>query len=301
MQSNNFSSTNELNSQKLTIGIPLFVTVLSVVAILTVVLNSIILIAILKKRLQNTPSNFLLTVLCCNDLLTGLIALPLYAIGVSQRRTWLIFEGYILVWGSVFNYIFQGLSFQLLALVSLDRYFSICQPVKYINHATSKLYTRILACTVSIYLMITVVARLIIRGDTSLFRYIYTNIYTVIVSTIIFVCSWKICKVIQRKVAGTTGEPRQELDNVRRTQREGKRAYVIFLLISVHYLCYLPFYICTNLIQINPSIFSTLVHLTFVKRWCFFPLFLNGVFNPVIYYLRMPSHRSAVKELLGCS
>ena len=295
------SSMDELDSEKLTIGIAWFVAALSIVAILTVTLNAVFLVAILKKRLLSTPSNFLLGVLCCNDLLTGFIALPLYLIGASKRRTWLFFEGDILRWGSLFTHVFQGFSFQLLALVSLDRYFAICHPVKYINRATSRLYTRILLCTAALYIVIIVVARLIIEGDATLFSYAYVNIYTIVLSTIIIGCSCKICRVIKRKIRGVSCRRTQDLTQMRRAQRDGIRAYVILLLISVHYICFLPFYITFHLIHNKPSIFGSMIDQTFVKRWCFFPLFLNGIFNPLIYYNRIEHFRVAVREVMCTS
>ena len=304
MQSNNLSNsaTDELHSQKVTIGIAFFVAGLSIIAMFTVTLNGIFLIGVLKKRLLNTPSNYLLGILCCNDLLIGLIALPLYICGVSQRRTWLIFEGDILRWGSFFNYVFQGLSFQLLALVSLDRYAAICHPYKYINHATRKLYTGILVCTALTYLIFTTSARLIIKGDTTAYRYVYANIYTIAFSAVIFVCSWKIYRVIKCKVRdtySTTGSNTTQV-RLRQIKRDENRGYGVLLLVSVHYLCYLPFYICLILIHNHPSIFRSEVNMTFVKRWSFFPLFLNGTFNPLIYYFRMTNFCAAVREIMCC-
>ena len=292
---------DELHSQRLTIGIPLFVTAVSIVAICTVVLNAIFLVATVKKRLLNTPSNFLLGILCCNDLLTGLIALPLYVIGVSQRRTWLILKGDVLLWGSVFSYIFQGFSFLILTLVSLDRYAAICHPYKYIHHATFRLYTQIVLCSAIVYLTTTVAASVIIVEKPGLFRYIFGNITSVLFTAITIFCSWKIYKVIQYKLRCVTGITVQDVANARGSQRERKRAYVILLLISVHFICYLPFYITFHLIYNNPSMFSTMVDLTFVKRWSYFPFFLNGVFNPLIYYFRMAYCRAAVRDVMGCS
>ena len=301
MQSSNVSnsSTDDLHSQGVVIEITLFIAIFSIVAILIVALNVIFLVAILKKRLLNTPSNFLLGLLCCNDLFTGLITLPLYVVGVSQRRTWPISEDGVLRLGKFFKYVFQGLSFHLLTLVSLDRYVAICHPYKYICHATRRLYAGIFSCTGLTYLLVNALAFLIYSGDTTLFRYIYTNIYTFIASSILILCSWKTYKVVKRKITDIPGITVQVLPQIRRTYRERKRAYVILLLISVHYLCFLPFYICYLMTQHIPAMSGGSDTLTNVQLWCYSCLFFNSIANPLIYYFRMANFRTAVRGIMS--
>jgi len=196
------TSVSALSSPLLSIGIPLFVALLAVVAVLAVALNALFLFAILKKKLVNSPSNFLLSVLCVTDLLTGLVSLPLYTIGVSKRNTWLTFQGDVLIWASFCSWALQGCSFQLVVLASLDRYVAVCHPFKYADYATIKLYSILLACIASFFIMINVVSRLLLKEHTNVISYAFTNVYTIAFGIMLIFCSWRICKVIQRKIKG---------------------------------------------------------------------------------------------------
>ena len=290
-----------LSSASLSIGIPVFVASLAMVAVLTTTLNGAFLFAIFKKKLVDSPSNFLLAVLCVTDLLTGLVALPLYAIGVSKHNTWLTFQGDVLIWGSFFCWTLQGFSFQLVVMASLDRYVAVCHPFKYANHATIKVYSIILACAVSFFIMVNVVTRLLIKGYTKVLSYAYTNVYTIAFSILLFYCSWRVFKVINCKVKDIKSLTVQDMNEIRKRKHEGKRAYVIILLASVHYFCYLPFYICFHFTQNRPSVFENVVEMTVVKRWCFFLLFVNSMLNPLIYYFRISYFRAAIRKVIRCS
>ena len=293
-------ASSALSSTSLSIGIPVFLASLAVVAVLTVTLNAAFLFAICKKKLVNSPSNFLLTALCVTDLLIGLVALPLYTIGVSKRITWLTFQDGTLIWGSFCSWTLQGFSFQLVVMTSLDRYAAVCHPFKYANHASMKLYSIVLACAVSFFIIITVVTRLLINGHTSVLSYAYTNVYTIAFSILLFVCSWKVFKVINCKIKDIKSLTVQDMNEIRKRKHEGKRAYAILLLASVHYLCYLPFYICFHFTQNRPSMFENVVEMTVVKRWCFLPLFVNSMLNPLIYYFRISYFRAAIREVIRC-
>ena len=293
-------SLSALSSTSLSIGIPVFVASLAIVAALTVTLNATFLFAIFKKKLVNSPSNFLLAVLCVTDLLTGLVALPLYAIGVSKRSTWLTFRGDVLFWGSFCSWALQGLSFQLVAMTSLDRYVAVCHPFKYANYATIKLYSILLACVVSFFVMITVVTRLLFKDYTSVLSYAYTNVYTIAFSILLLICSWKIFKVTNCKIKDNKRLTVQDVNEIRKRKHEGKRAYAIILLAAVHFICYLPFYICFHLRHNRPRIFENDVEMTIVKRWCFLPLYVNSVLNPLIYYFRISYLRAAIRNVIRC-
>ena len=80
------TSVSALSSPLISIGLPLFVASLAIVAVLTIPLNALFLFAIFKKKLVNSPSNFLLAVLCVTDLQTGLVVLPIFTNGVSKRK-----------------------------------------------------------------------------------------------------------------------------------------------------------------------------------------------------------------------
>jgi len=294
------TSISALSSPLLSIGIPLFMASLAIVAVLTVTLNALFLFAILKKKLVNSPSNFLLSVLCVTDLLTGLVSLPLYTIGVSKRNTWLTFQGDVLIWASFCSWALQGCSFQLVVLASLDRYVAVCHPFKYADYATIKLYSILLACIASFFIMINVVSRLLFKEHTSVISYALTNVYTIASSIMLIFCSWRIYKVIQQKIKDMQALTVQDMNEIRKRQHEGQRAYAILLLASMHFICYLPFYICFHIRQNRPSMFENVVEMTFVKRWCYFAVFLNSVFNPLIYYFRISHFRAAIRKVIRC-
>ena len=294
-------SVNTLSSPLLSIGIPLFVASLAIVAVLTVTLNTLFLFAILKKNLVNSPSNFLLAVLCVTDLLTGLVAIPLYTIGVSKRNTWLTFQGDVLILASFCGWALQGFSFQLVAMASLDKYVAVCYPFKYADYATIKLYSIILTCTASLFIMISAVSRLLFQKHTSVLSYAHLNVYTIAFGIMLIFCSWRVYKVVQQKIKETQALTVQDLNEIRKRKYEGKRAYAILLLASVHYICYMPFYICFHIRQNRPNAFGSAVEMTFVKRWCYLAAYINCVLNPLIYYFRISHFRSAIRKVIQCT
>ena len=129
----------------------------------------------------------------------------------------------------------------------------------------------------------------------------HIKMYTNVFSILLFYCSWRIYKIDQQKIKETQALTIQDLNELRkREKRKKKRAYAILLLASVHYICYLPFYICFHFTQNRPSMFENVVEMTFIPRWCYFPLCVNCVLNPLIYCFRISHFPAAIRKVIRC-
>ena len=133
---NTGKSFHSLPSNAALINIKIYIPVLSIVAVVSVVTNGLFLFVLIKKRSLHCPSNTLLGLLCSVDLLTGLIALPLCIAGESKRNCFDC-KPFVLQLASAFSWTFLGLSYQIITLISLDRYAAICHPFRYLQAVSS--------------------------------------------------------------------------------------------------------------------------------------------------------------------
>ncbi|CAL8290814.1 unnamed protein product [Lota lota] len=103
-------------------------------ALLTVLLNLLVIVSISHYRQLHTPTNLVLLSLACSDLLIGLLVMPLDA-QYSVSSCWFL--------GSWVCNGFYALTFALtsasvgsVVLISLDRYVAICRPLRYTSVVT---------------------------------------------------------------------------------------------------------------------------------------------------------------------
>ena len=276
-----------------------YLTIQHILSILIVLVNGFLLVALVKKKALRTPSNAILGCLSCSDLLIGIVSFPLWRLHFSIG-----FVTTLRGKSEMFNtlarvfYILTGLSSVFMILVNLDRYAAICQPFRYIRHATPKLYAVISICTCVIYVSIMTIAVVI---DTIYHLHsgiIVLMIILLTIASVLVCCNRKIIRVIRRHRRTITSVERQCDAQQGRFQSETRRYYVIVLLIILYVLFKLPSRISLILIflskakVVKPSIVFYMVSNVL--------LLLNSVFNPLVYCFRIRVFRGAVREIFYC-
>ncbi|XP_076010516.1 trace amine-associated receptor 13c-like [Genypterus blacodes] len=103
-------------------------TLLSFIALLTVMLNLLVIISISHFRQLHTPTNVLLLSLAVSDLLVGLLVMPL---SIASVHSCLFLAKMICIFMDLLSFILTSASVGSMVLISIDRYVAICFPLRY--------------------------------------------------------------------------------------------------------------------------------------------------------------------------
>ncbi|MEQ2168469.1 hypothetical protein GOODEAATRI_014737, partial [Goodea atripinnis] len=123
----------------------LFYTLLSSIAVLTVVLNLLVIISISYFRQLQTPTNMLLLSLATSDLLVGLLVMPVEALRFIEP-CWLLGD-IMCALSYIVGFTLTSASVGNMVLISIDRYVAICFPLQYSTKITrSKIEVSVSLC-----------------------------------------------------------------------------------------------------------------------------------------------------------
>ena len=264
----------------------------------SVCLNSLVVIGLVKDTSLHTPSNAVLGLLGCCDLLIGVLSLSVWSLNVLLtfgNSNTSNFEAFYAI--AEVYFAFSGLSSLFIMFLSLDRLTAICYPFKYLQRATLNLYIAISMPISVIYMMMMGTP---ISVDLRYHSIIASSIFITIVSTamiILIYCNWRILKVIlrqRREIAST--ECNIERQHTR-LQRESNRYRIIVILVILYIFCQAPQLIGLLIVLTDMFQYSTSLHIFFLVSDIL--LMLNSFFNPLVYCFRIPSFRRAVKDILS--
>ena len=264
-----------------------------------ILFNGLFMVALVKKKSLHTPSNAVLGCLCCNDLLIGIISMPLWILNTSIDFKSLDHNaaGHFVIISKIF-YVSTGLSSLFMMLVNLDRYAAICQPFKYLQNATAKLYAVISICTFVIFVLLMSITLVIDRVyDVYSAIFILITMLLLITLSLIF-CNWKIIIVILRHRRSIASVERQSVTQHSEFQRETKRYHIVVLLIIFYVLLNLPSRVSLILFVVHKTRFTDLLLIFYMVSNVL--LLLNSVINPLVYCFRIRVFRSAVRDLFCC-
>ncbi|XP_024142490.1 trace amine-associated receptor 4-like [Oryzias melastigma] len=183
-------------------------TVLSIISIITVVLNLLVIIAVSHFRQLHSPTNIILLSLAVSDFLVGLLLLPLEI----YRNTSCWFLGEIMC--AVYYYLACYIPYTSIGniiLISVDRYVAICQPLHYPTRITTvRVKTCVCLCwlcygmdILSVYLLI-----VLFYFNSCLNPVIYTLFYSWFRKAVKIIITLQILKPDSRQVK----KPQHEAD-----------------------------------------------------------------------------------------
>ncbi|XP_022080987.1 histamine H1 receptor-like [Acanthaster planci] len=128
-----------------TIGVAVpFATFMTLLSLITIFGNSLVIYAVKTEKRLQTVSNYFIVSLAVSDFLIGLIVMPIsttyfvsgdWVLGIVVCQIWLCID-YVSSTASIFN----------LLVLSLDRYWSIRFPLKYMRKRTGKRATIMISC-----------------------------------------------------------------------------------------------------------------------------------------------------------
>ncbi|XP_023284643.1 trace amine-associated receptor 13c-like [Seriola lalandi dorsalis] len=278
-------------------------TLLYCIAVLTVMLNLLVIISISHFRQLQTPTNLLLLSLAVSDLLLGLVVMPTAVVLVQS--CWFM-DRITCALSYLLGLILTSTSVSTMVLISVDRYVAICEPLHYSSRMTT---SRVKIC-VSVCWFYSVTYNLIIMKDhfsqmrTSdscyqecavTINYISGAIdlvltffgpvtVIIVLYTRVFVVAVSQARVMRSQTAGV----KSNTVTVKKSEMRAARTLGIVLFVFI--LCLCPYY--------TPSLAGqdTTVVESPVTIWLFF---CNSSFNPLIYAFYYPWFRKTIKLIVS--
>ncbi|XP_062926813.1 trace amine-associated receptor 1-like [Mobula hypostoma] len=279
--------------------------------------NLLVTVAISHFRQLHTPTNYLVRSLAIADFLLGCMVMP-YSLTRSIENCWYLGDLFCKFQAS-FDFMLCASSIFHLCFISVDRYYAVCDPLKY--------KTRITFHTVLIMILISWIIPAFV-GFGMIFlelnlieirEFYYKNIScyggcilvmgklcSVIYSIVSFyfpgfimLCIYTKIYVVATKQARAINDIARQLQSVRENKSiasqtsETKAAKTLGIVMGVFLMCWTPYFTCNF---IDPFIGHTTPPLMFDA---FFWLgYLNSAFNPVIYAFFYSWFRKALKIIL---
>ena len=281
--------------------IMVFLVLDSIVALSTIVGNSIFMMILALKHSLHTPPNILLGALCLSDLLVGTVVQPLYLSEFSCKLAGVSIDA-LLTLKTILTWFCVGLSYQHIFLISLDRYAALCHPFLYHSYATCRLHVRICLLTSIIPLSVTTTSIiLLVTHNLTIRNYILSGLLLVSFVAVAF-ANWRIFVVLlyrKRKVVVVgeiAGENRRHETSKGRQERN--KTYVIVIVLVLFFICYLPLFIQFILKFWQEEVFTSFARFQAFDLWTDFFMLLNSAVNPLVYYVRMKEMRKAAFDIL---
>lgn len=270
----------------------------TVVALLTVILNFFFMLTIVRTPSLHTPANVIVCALFSCDLLVGIFGQSLYLsilfLFEEQEKSiaWLeiTFETVFLLC--------SGFSCIVVSFVSIDRYFAICHPYKYRSSVTIQRCIAFVVAGSLIWSVFTITAMLLPKSFKTSHILFFILVLLVIV-TVIFTYA-RIVRVIrrQRRTQPSIGSISHSNSSGKNMIRMEKRqSFIMAWIVGISLLLHLPYlgftiyYLAWNVPLCSDT---TLV----MYLWDEFFLLLSSLINPVLYGLKRRDFRVAALRMI---
>uniref|UniRef100_A0A8C4RJT8 G-protein coupled receptors family 1 profile domain-containing protein n=1 Tax=Erpetoichthys calabaricus TaxID=27687 RepID=A0A8C4RJT8_ERPCA len=250
---------------------------------LTVVGNLLVVISVSHFKQLHTPSNLLVLSLAAADFLIGIFLMP-FNISKIIENCW-YFGDRFCFFNALVDYTLISVSVSNLIFIAIDRYVAICDPLLYSAKITVPIVQLIIIrdCE-GIYAESWVLMEFIIMFliPCAVMASLYSKIFLVARRHL------KIINSVNQQIC--TKELHQ---NKRPKNSERKAAKTLGIVISVFFICWVPFYTCTIVDTYTtlpvPNVFFNIL------AWL---IYFNSGMNPIIYALFYPWFKKSVKLIL---
>ena len=264
-----------------------------ILAPVTFFMNFVILFALSKLKDRNTITNYLFRSLCITDMLTGLLAQPLFGalyLNVFSKKA----SCSLLVATVGSGYFFVTISFFTLLGIHIERYLGVFHPLYHSKIKTKTTLIKKIIVTgwvlTAIYVLLCFVTPYLI---------LFTVSYAVFVPVSFTWCCYVQVKIVREvyrinkrgrnNIVPETNEIKTERE--RHFNRVQSRANRITGLILVAYtVCYIPGIIACILLQIDKDSHILLA----VVRWGETLALLNSLCNPLLFTLQKKDVRQII-------
>ncbi|XP_065112757.1 trace amine-associated receptor 4-like [Paramisgurnus dabryanus] len=278
----------------------------------TVFGNLLIIISISHFKQLQSPTHLIVCSLAASDCLLGLLVMP-YSMVRAVEGCWFLGDVFCKVHSSL-DMTFCISSLIHLSLISIDRYWAICDPLRYKMRITNNtvtvliLFTWLFSCLYSFSIVFsgvnkvgleTLIMQAYCVGSCVLFFNrqwgLICPILTFFLPGTIMSCLYiKIFHVARKHARVMSERVTGELKSQSSAQRERKAAKTLAIVMGVFLLCWLPFFTVT---VIDPFLnFVTPADVFEVLVWF---AYLNATCNPLIYGFFYPRFQKAFTTLIS--
>ncbi|XP_048037775.1 trace amine-associated receptor 13c-like [Megalobrama amblycephala] len=269
----------------------------------TVFLNLLVIISISHFKKLHTPTNLIILSLAVADLLTGLIVMPLEAIKLIET-CWYFGETFCKLFMFIMGLLLSA-SLSNLVLIAVDRYVAVCHPLLYPQKITmTRMIIIVCFCwlfssTYNIAIVVSISYRTeACYGECNVMLTFEWRVIDLIFSflfpcTLIIILHLRIFYVAQKQVKMINSLMKSGkcvVEGSMRRKSESKAALTLGIIVAIHLLCWIPYYILT--LTENTAIPPTVLYCLI---WV---LYINSCLNPLIYALFYPWFRKSVKHIL---
>ncbi|XP_034777528.2 trace amine-associated receptor 4-like [Acipenser ruthenus] len=284
--------------------------------LITISGNLVVIISISHFRQLHSPTNLLILSLGFADLLLGTIVMPFSMIR-SVETCWYFGDLFCKIHSS-FDMMMSTASIFHLCFIAIDRYYAICNPLRYRTEITTSVAAIFIAISWVYSIMFAFgvvfsninlvgIEEFVISNScvgtcvlvfNRLWGVLVTMLAIIIPGTIMISLYIKILYVARRhaRVINKMQSTKLSLDENRKEisqKKEKKAAKTLGIVMGVFLLCWLPFFIAT---VIDPFVdFSTPVILFDALVWLGY---FNSTFNPIIYGFFYPWFQKAFKIIV---
>ncbi|XP_069041697.1 trace amine-associated receptor 4-like [Lepisosteus oculatus] len=284
--------------------------------LVTVCGNLMVIISIAHFKQLHSPTNFLILSLGCVDCLLGVLVMP-YSMVRSVETCWYFGDLFCKIHSSL-DMTISVASILHLNCIAVDRYFAICNPLRYQNIITTLvvaifigivwLYSLLfgfglvffkgsLASTDELIISNSCVGSCFIQFDKHwavlglLLVFFLPAVLMISLYVKILIVASRQAKVI-KEISGTVVSQNGNKNKIK-ANRERKAVKTLSIVIGIYLLCYVPFSVTTVtdlfLIFSPPVvIFDTLIWLGYFNSTC----------NPIIYAFFYPWFQKAFKIII---
>ena len=256
---------------------------LGVIGIVALITNVLTIATFTKKRLRRPP-HYLLISLACADFMVAAISVPAY-ICLTLRVIKLTLRSRAAIW--FFDFLSGMASIFTLASISLERLFAMGWPLR---HRITPPIAYAAFITVP-WILALVVASLPLFHMFRLLPHLFMLIlascsFPIVVTIIAYITLW-----FKVKTRDATGHER--------SREKDKRLAVTLIASLIFPFTWLPYTIVLSIINLClKCAFSNVKLFNGLSMICMFMHFSNSFLNPIMYILRIPEFRAAIRELI---
>ncbi|XP_029386579.1 trace amine-associated receptor 13c-like [Echeneis naucrates] len=280
---------------------------LSIITLLTVVLNLLVIISISHFRQLHTTTNLLLLSLSVADFLVGFLQMPILFLHI---RGCVILGDIVCGVHYFLAFLVVSVSVGNMVLISVDRYIAICEPMVYSTRVTLK---RVQLCVYLCWIFSAVHSSWILRdflkqpgrynscyGDCVVgvsyvegavdlvVTFLGPILIIIILYLRVFVVAVSQARAMRSHVTAFT---LQHSETIRTKKSEIKAARTLGVVVAVFLLCSCPYYCFAVTAESNLVGASS----AGLELWL---VYFNSSLNPVIYVFFYPWFRKAIKHIV---
>uniref|UniRef100_A0A3Q2TL91 Trace amine-associated receptor 13c-like n=1 Tax=Fundulus heteroclitus TaxID=8078 RepID=A0A3Q2TL91_FUNHE len=284
----------------------LFHTLLTLVSLLTVMLNLLVVVSISHFRQLHTPTNALLLSLAVSDLVVGLLVMPIE--GLRYLETCWLLGRLMCALTPYVSYCMISASLGHMVLISVDRYVAICDPLRYPTRITLvnvKVCVSLCWVCSMLYNGLILMGHLVqphryrschgecvvvinhVSGTVDLFvSFIAPCTVMVALYFRVLLAALSQLRLIRSQTAATAVKTAQTV-----SRSEWKAARTLAVVVSAYVICFCPYFYPSFAGEVTSNSFSYFAALSWI-------MMLNSTMNPLIYAFFYPWFRKAIKLIL---